>query len=306
MQVKKIGILALACLLGPPGAALASRSGRRSHHRRTTASQARAASGEAARPVRSDVVLTYEPFGPPAPAALRMPAEAVISGVSVEEVPAAPNCPAQDILAEACDESVEGDSGVPARVASPRRGHLANLVAAVERFGDLFRAKSSKTEVSPRDVNLNQLLTMNLEIPVRGVTPDELRDSFLEARGSRRRHRQHLAIDIGAPRGTPVVAATDGEIVRVRRERRGGNAVYLKDSSGRYLFYYCHLSRYARGLRPGEKVKRGQVLGYVGATGNARGTHLHFSVTRLPEDGPDLRRGLAINPYLVFLFAVQP
>ena len=143
---------------------------------------------------------------------------------------------------------------------------------------------------------------MNLQIPVEGVTREKLRDSFLDPRGSRRHSREHLALDIGAPRGTPVLAVADGEIARAAREKRGGNAIYLRDSSNRYLFYYCHLTRFSRGLSAGQRVKRGDVLGYVGTTGNAHGAHLHFSVTRLPEDAPDFHRGLAVNPYLVFLF----
>ena len=84
---------------------------------------------------------------------------------------------------------------------------------------------------------------MNLEIPVAGVTRG-LRDSFLDSRGRRRKHRPYLALDIGSTRGTPILAVTGGEIVRIGREKRGGNAIYLRDSSNRYLFY-CHLSHYA-------------------------------------------------------------
>jgi murein DD-endopeptidase MepM/ murein hydrolase activator NlpD len=98
------------------------------------------------------------------------------------------------------------------------------------------------------------------------------------------------------------VATTGGQIVRIAREKRGGKTIYQKDASGRYLLFYCHLSAYAEGLEVGEKVEKGQVIGYVGATGHViGGPHLHFSITRVPDDGENFRKGLAVNPYLLFL-----
>jgi murein DD-endopeptidase MepM/ murein hydrolase activator NlpD len=178
----------------------------------------------------------------------------------------------------------------------------ASLSRLAERVGSFFRPKSKAAVVKPQDVDLSELVSQAFEIPVEGVDAQRLKDSFLSSRG---RHRQHLAIDIGAPRGTPVVATTDGEIVRVNRERRGGNSIYQKDSSGQYLLFYCHLSRYAEDLAVGQKVKKGEVIGYVGSTGHViGGPHLHFSITRLPDDAGSFKRGLAINPYLLFLAEV--
>ncbi|HKD10916.1 MAG TPA: M23 family metallopeptidase [Thermoanaerobaculia bacterium] len=197
-------------------------------------------------------------------------------------------------LADLMDE----DAPAPAE-RETRVGKGLSLVA--EKLGSLFRPKSSEAVVKPQDVDLTELVSQNFEIPVEGVDAQKLRDSFLSARG---RHRKHLAIDIGAPRGTPVLATTDGEIVRISRERRAGKAIYQKDSTGEYLLFYCHLSRYANALAAGDKVKKGDVIGYVGATGHViGGPHLHFSVTRLPEEG-SFRQGLAINPYLLFLAGV--
>jgi murein DD-endopeptidase MepM/ murein hydrolase activator NlpD len=183
----------------------------------------------------------------------------------------------------------------------PRResSHIGRLA---RRVSSLFRPKSAASRVRPHEVDLSELLAENFLIPVEGVDRNKLRDSFLESRGQ---YARHLAIDIGAPRGTPILATTEGEIVRLTRERRGGITIYQKDDKGRYLFYYCHLSRYAQGLRVGRQVSKGEVIGYVGSTGRTTGPHLHFSITRLPEDGEEnLRAGLAVNPYLLFLAGV--
>jgi len=178
----------------------------------------------------------------------------------------------------------------------------ATLSRIAKKIGSFFRPKSSEAVVRPADVDLGELLSAGFQIPVEGVDAAKLQDSFLSSRG---RHTQHLAIDIGAPRGTPVLATTDGEIVRVSRERRGGKAIYQKDASGTYLLFYCHLSKYAEGLAAGEKVKKGEVIGYVGSTGHViGGPHLHFSITKLPRDDSSFKRGLAINPYLLFLGGV--
>lgn len=195
-------------------------------------------------------------------------------------------------------ETLEKEDG---EVLAPR--HDSSRIARIaRRLGSLFRPKSATARVAPRDVDLSELLAENFLIPVAGVDRERLRDSFLESRG---RYARHLAIDIGAPRGTPILATDDGEIVKLSRERRGGITIYEKDSSGRYLFFYCHLSRYAAGLSVGQKVSKGEVIGYVGATGHViGGPHLHFSITRLPEDDGNLREGLAINPYLLFLAGV--
>ena len=261
----------------------------------------------------ADGISTFEPFGPNPPSRGAEPRERVahapedvIDQVAVVDVhDEETGCTQEEISSGTCEDGDEEGANleeVPAESLGKKPTALHHLVDAVKNVGNLFRPKSSQTSLLPEDAYLEELIAMNLQIPVEGVSREELRDSFLDARGSRRHSRQHLALDIGAPRGTPVLAVADGTVVRAQREKRGGNAIYLRDSSNRYLFYYCHLTRFLRGLKAGEKVKRGEVLGYVGATGNAHGAHLHFSVTRLPEDVPDFHRGLAVNPYLVFLF----
>jgi murein DD-endopeptidase MepM/ murein hydrolase activator NlpD len=125
---------------------------------------------------------------------------------------------------------------------------------------------------------------------VRGVRRSAIADTFDAPRGPRRHH----AVDILAPRGTAVLAATAGRIARLSRSRGGGLELYLLDDTSRYCLYYAHLLRYARGLREGGSVSQGAVLAYVGASGNAplRAPHLHFAVTRSAApgrcDGEDL------------------
>jgi murein DD-endopeptidase MepM/ murein hydrolase activator NlpD len=218
-----------------------------------------------------------------------------------------PPCPAEDepiIEAHVHAEDTETPEKIDAaaEVAPAPRHDSSRIARIARRLGSFFRPKSATAKVRPRDVDLSELLAANFLIPVEGVDRAKLRDSFLDSRGQ---YARHLAIDIGAPRGTPILATADGQIAKLTREARGGITIYQKDSSGRYLFFYCHLSRYARGLQPGQEVSKGDVIGYVGATGHViGGAHLHFSITRLPEDDDNLREGLAINPYLLFLAGV--
>jgi peptidoglycan LD-endopeptidase LytH len=219
------------------------------------------------------------------------------------EFPEAP-CPSEDPpIIEAHVHAAEADpiEKEDGEVVAPRQDS-SRIGKIARRLGSLFRPKSATARVRPRDVDVSELLAQNLLIPVEGVDRARLRDSFLESRGE---YSRHLAIDIGAPRGTPILATDDGAIVKLTREGRGGITIYQKDLSGRYLYFYCHLSRYARGLRVGQEVSKGDVIGYVGATGHViGGAHLHFSITRLPDDVDNLREGLAINPYLLFLAGV--
>lgn len=121
----------------------------------------------------------------------------------------------------------------------------------------------------------------SLTIPVQGVRPEQLRDSYEDARTG----HVHHAIDIMAPGGTPVLAAAEGTILKLRTGGNGGITIYQIAPDGRTLYYYAHLQRYAAGIREGMPVQRGEVIAYVGDTGNA-GTgnyHLHFSVGRLAD-----------------------
>ncbi len=135
--------------------------------------------------------------------------------------------------------------------------------------------------------------TPSLMVPVQGVTKGSLQDSFEDSRQG----GAHDAIDIPAPRGTPVLAAAEGNVVKLFKSERGGLTVYQFDNSRTWCYYYAHLEKYAAGLREGSLLRQGDVLGYVGTTGNAPADspHLHFSIFRL---GPEKEwwKGQAIDP----------
>ncbi len=136
-----------------------------------------------------------------------------------------------------------------------------------------------------------------LAIPVAGVKPAGLVDTFTQARAGGA--RRHDAIDIMAPVGTPVIAAAPGVVERILySEGGGGNTVYVRSDDGRWSYYYAHLSAYAPGLREGQRVRRGAPIGYVGHSGNAspEGPHLHFAINRM-NPGERLHQGTPINPY---------
>ncbi len=133
-------------------------------------------------------------------------------------------------------------------------------------------------------------------MPVQGVAAQDLRDTYTDQRSSGA--RVHEALDIMAPRGTPVLAADDGRIAKLFLSKPGGITVYQFDPGNRFAYYYAHLDGYAPGLAEGQTVHRGQLLGYVGSTGNAHpdAPHLHFGIFRL-DAGQRWWTGVPINPY---------
>ncbi len=128
-----------------------------------------------------------------------------------------------------------------------------------------------------------ELTARKLTIPVSGIPPEKLVRSYDDTRSGK---RQHEAIDILAPTGTPVVAVEDGTIAKLFNSKAGGLTVYQFDPGQQYSYYYAHLDRYADGIKEGDRVSRGQILGYVGTSGNApkNTPHLHFAVYRLSPD----------------------
>ena len=144
---------------------------------------------------------------------------------------------------------------------------------------------------------VDDLRNRQLTLPVQGIKREELRDTFNETRGSSRRHE---ALDVLAPRNTPVLAVEDGTIARLFLSDAGGITIYQFDPTEAYCYYYAHLERYAEGLKEGAPIKRGQVIGYVGTTGNApRNTpHLHFAIFQLTDE-KRWWQGTPIDPYSV-------
>ena len=134
-----------------------------------------------------------------------------------------------------------------------------------------------------------------LAIPVVGVRPDQLQDTFDDARAQ---GRSHDAIDIMAAEGTPVIAAADGTIEKLFNSARGGMTLYERSPDRNWIYYYAHLSAYAPGIAEGQQVKRGQVIARVGHSGDASaaGPHLHFAINRMGQ-GDRWWNGTAINPY---------
>ena len=137
----------------------------------------------------------------------------------------------------------------------------------------------------------------HLTLPVQGIKKDDLRDTFNEMRGGTRRHE---AIDVLAPRNTPVLAVEDGTVARLFFSEAGGITIYQFDPTRTYVYYYAHLERYADGVKEGGTIKRGDVIGYVGTTGNApRDTpHLHFAIFKMTDE-KKWWEGTPIDPYSV-------
>jgi peptidoglycan LD-endopeptidase LytH len=190
-------------------------------------------------------------------------------------------------------EEGEPTLDIPSAMATPKVPE--RLPSAAE--GDV--PKGGSPVVTPAPVaaglpDLDALRGRRLEVPVDGIDRKTLRDSFAEGRAG----HVHEAIDILAPRGTPVVAVEDGRIEKLFNSKRGGLTIYQFDPGRRYCYYYAHLDRYADGLKEGQTVKRGQVIGYVGTSGNApsQTPHLHFTIFKLAED-KRWWKGAPINPF---------
>ena len=153
------------------------------------------------------------------------------------------------------------------------------------------------SEFKVAEADLEPLRAVGLLVPVRGAVLNRIEDSFDAPRSGPSGGRRHDAVDILAPRGTPVVAASDGWVLRVGTNTLGGNVIWTSDPEQRFVHYYAHLDRYAKGIRPGDRVYRGALLGYVGTTGNAPPDvpHLHFQVMRV-NDAKRWWDGTPVNP----------
>jgi murein DD-endopeptidase MepM/ murein hydrolase activator NlpD len=140
------------------------------------------------------------------------------------------------------------------------------------------------------------VLRREMIVPVNGVAAAALHDTYSELRGGGT--RPHEALDILAPRGTPVLSATGGRVLKLFDSKPGGLMVYAADSTGRFILMYGHLDAYEPGLADGQPLRRGQKLGIVGTTGNAPADtpHLHFAIAR-SNDVSQWWKGVPVNPY---------
>jgi murein DD-endopeptidase MepM/ murein hydrolase activator NlpD len=195
--------------------------------------------------------------------------------------------------------SLVRNDGIPAATDSWKdavddRGVIRPGERPVSTTGGASRVEPS---IAPPPEDAAELRQRRLEIPVPGVRGDQLTSHFQDPRNG----RTHEALDILAPRGTPIRAVEDGKVVRLFLSKAGGITIYQFDPSERYCYYYAHLERYADGLREGQMVRRGDIIGFVGTSGNApkNTPHLHFAIFRLT---PEKRwgEGTPIDPYEVF------
>jgi peptidoglycan LD-endopeptidase LytH len=171
-----------------------------------------------------------------------------------------------------------------ARTSPPREREATGEVAPI--------LPSGTATVTRNDV---ALLTGEIAMPLRGIDPDSLHSSFNASRaGGLRRHE---ALDIMAPRFTPILSAAKGRVLKLFTSVAGGLMVYAADSSERFILMYAHLDHYAPGIRDGMRLERGELIGYVGSTGNASATapHLHFAILR-SADVKRWSKGTAIDP----------
>ena len=174
--------------------------------------------------------------------------------------------------------------------------NILNAGSGVEPAGDVAVVKPpNEPEVAVAEGLV--VGPAGLAIPVAGIEVEDLSDTYTQSRAGGA--RVHNAIDIMAPNGTPVLAAAPGTVEKLFYSHGGGGiTVYVRSDDKRWSYYYAHLQSYAPGLKEGQRVQRGQLIGRVGSTGNANpgGPHLHFAVNRM-EPSWKWHQGEPINPY---------
>lgn len=189
-----------------------------------------------------------------------------------------------------------GSSSAPAPAPRPAPVVVAPPLPPPPDYGPRPDYRSPR-DTAITDADLDALWQRQLMVPVEGITRPKIRDDFASKRGT----TLHSALDLMAPRSTPVLAADDLVIGRLLTGPVGGIVIYATDPTDRFVYYFAHLERYRRGLAVGDRVAKGSVIGYVGTTGNApkNTPHLHFQVMKRAVgrawwDGP------SINPLPFF------
>lgn len=189
-------------------------------------------------------------------------------------------------------------AGVPAAQIDPQLPGPPSIQADLSEFDLPLRppspAMSAAGPQAPADAAA-AAVHGKLLVPVQGIGLAKLSDTYDQPRGTQRHHE---ALDIMAPKGTPVLAAADGKVAKLFTSKPGGTTLYQFDPSEQYAYYYAHLDRYADGIQEGMDVKRGDVIGYVGVTGNSdpNAPHLHFAVFELTPE-KQWWKGTPINPF---------
>jgi len=211
----------------------------------------------------------------------------VLSGAAARGTPKA---------VEAAAAERRGTAGSSGTLTPPRAdAPAANTDATAARAETPVDDPPEAAPVMDAGGDIGELLRKRLLVPVSGIEPSKLVSTFNDTRGGARRHE---AMDILAPRGTPVVATGDGRIVKLFTSAAGGLTIYQFDPEEHFSYYYAHLDRYAADVKEGDEVLRGQTIGYVGTTGNAPpGTpHLHFAIFKLASD-KKWWEGLPLDPF---------
>ncbi len=205
-----------------------------------------------------------------------------------------------------------GDTALVINTGQKNTGQLGDSVVAanpIESTGDTTIAAhpaspllpggtgSANPPVVPAD--LDALKSEGPIVPVAGVAVKDLYDSFDEARGGG--SRKHEALDIMAARNTPVLSALSGVLLKFHNSVAGGLTIYASDPSNRYVLMYGHLDSYRSGLKEGDALQRGQIIGFVGSTGDASPSapHLHIAITR-NDNVKQWWKGTPLNPFLVY------
>jgi len=208
-------------------------------------------------------------------------------------------------IADAPDPIITDGGALPAPPSAPAAGAAAapGAAAADTVQTDLVDAdlpirpapQASTGTPSAPELTADGNIPGKLLVPVAGIAFAQLTDTFDQPRGQ---ERHHEALDIMAPTGTPVRAAGDGRVVKLFNSKPGGITLYQFDPAEKHAYYYAHLQRYAEGVKEGMQVKRGDVIGYVGASGNAdpNAPHLHFAVVALTPE-KQWWKGTPVNPY---------
>lgn len=172
---------------------------------------------------------------------------------------------------------------------------IVMLSAAIFYIAPSRNRSSALPAASARIIKIAAATPLQISLPMKGLKASDIQDTFDQMRDGKRKHE---GTDIMAPRGTPILAVNDGKIVKLFLSKPGGITIYHFDPSEEYCYYYAHLDRYADGVTEGMTVHRGDVIGFVGSTGNANpaAPHLHFEIHQLEAD-KHWWSGVPLNPY---------